>query len=161
MVFTRIWNITWTCTHPSPHLTNPLRLRNLHFPPLEEADTEVCRHTTHATVQIDNVYEPHIHAHTIVTCSFDHHMYVYPPAPTPAPSLESAEAPLSYLGKDPRQGRPAHNSAGWISGVNFYPNQSISRVIFTPTGISNFHKNDPKRVSRYENFTQKSGSKWK
>ena len=38
-------------------------------------------------------------------------MYMYPPAPTPDPSLESAEAPLSFLGKGPRKGRPAHNHA--------------------------------------------------
>ena len=36
-------------------------------------------------------------------------MYMYPPAPTPDPSLESAIAPLSSLGKGPRKGRPAHN----------------------------------------------------
>ena len=36
-------------------------------------------------------------------------MYMYPPAPTPDPSLESAEAPLSSPGKGPRKGRPVHN----------------------------------------------------
>ena len=36
-------------------------------------------------------------------------MYMYPSAPTPDSSLESAEAPLSSLGKGPRKGRPAHN----------------------------------------------------
>ena len=36
-------------------------------------------------------------------------MYMYPPAPTPDLSLESAEALLSSHGKGPRKSRPAHN----------------------------------------------------
>ena len=51
--YTRIWTITWTCTHPPPRLTNPLRVRKLHFPPSGEAGAKVCRHTTHAMVPID------------------------------------------------------------------------------------------------------------
>ena len=36
-------------------------------------------------------------------------MNMYPPTPTPDQSLESAEAPLSSLGRGRRQGVPAHN----------------------------------------------------
>ena len=50
MDYTRIWTITWTCTHPPQRLTNPLRVQKLHFPPLGEASAEVYRHTTHAMV---------------------------------------------------------------------------------------------------------------
>ena len=63
-------------------------------------------------------------------------MYMYPPAPTPDPSLESAEAPLSSLGKGPRKGRPAHNHVMvqelqlWnytdIKNVSSWPWQRIS-----------------------------------
>ena len=56
MDYTRIWTIPWTCTHPPPRPTNPLRVRKLHFPPSREAGAEVCRHTTHGMVQID---KPH------------------------------------------------------------------------------------------------------
>ena len=42
---------------------------------------------------------------------------MYPPAPTPDQSLESAEAPLSSLGRGRRQGRLLHHS---YTGSNIY-----------------------------------------
>ena len=63
-------------------------------------------------------------------------MYMYPPAPASDPSLESAEAALSSLGKGLRKGRPAHNHVMvqdlqlWnytdIKNVSSWPCQRIS-----------------------------------
>ena len=46
-------------------------------------------------------------------------MYMYLPAPTPDQTLESAEAPLSSLGRGQRQGRLAHNHAA-VQTISLY-----------------------------------------
>ena len=60
-----------------------------------------------------------------------------------------------YMSGDPRSRgalRPetgrGEGSVGWI----FTPNGVSTGWILTPAGVSIFHKNDPQRVAKYENF---------
>ena len=93
-------------------LASPLRVRKLHFPPLGKAGARAGRH---AAVHRFNLIVPlGIFEHILLQNNglyknMDHHMNMYPPTPTPDPSLESAEAPLSSLGRGRRRGVPAHN----------------------------------------------------
>ena len=47
-------------------------------------------------------------------------------------------------------------SAGWICT----PNGVSAGWILIPTGVLNFHKNDPKRVAKFENFTNNTQREW-
>ena len=58
----------------------------------------------------------------------DQYMYMYPPAPTPDQSLESAEAPLSSLGRGRRQGRLVHRS--YTGSIQFGSGEHYLRVFF-------------------------------
>ena len=50
----KILTSTCTCTHLPLRLTNPLRVRKLHFPPLGEAGARAGWYTTHMLVQINS-----------------------------------------------------------------------------------------------------------
>ena len=50
----KILTSTCTCTHLPLRLTNPLRVRKLHFPPLGEAGTRAGWYTIHMLVQINS-----------------------------------------------------------------------------------------------------------
>ena len=58
----------------------------------------------------------------------DQYMYMYPLAPTPDQSLESAEAPLSSLGRGRRQGRLVHRS--YAGSIQFGSGEHYLRVFF-------------------------------
>ena len=94
----KILTSTCTCTHLPLRLTNPLRVRKLHFPPLGEAGTRAGWYTTHMLVQINSgvryLWVSFLYRLRIIQ-SIDRYMYARPPAPTPNQSLEGVEAPLS------------------------------------------------------------------
>ena len=102
-IFDICWVITDRCMYgppPAPALTQPLRVRMLHFPPSGRAGAEagwcLAMHRFKFTAMYGN-YKFEFSIQNI-----DQHMYMYPPAPTPDQSLESAEAPLSSLGRGQR-----------------------------------------------------------
>ena len=68
--------------------------------------------------------------------NIDQHMYMYPPAPTPDQSLESAEAPLSSLGRGRRQGRLVHRS--YAGSIQFSSGEHYLRVFFFFMQIENY-----------------------
>ena len=67
-----------------------------------------------------------------------------PPPPPPPPHTHT------HTHTHTKRGR-----RGGVHGVNFYPNRSILSAgwILTQTRVSNFHKNDPKTVVKFESFT--------
>ena len=106
----KILTSTCTCTHLPLRLTNPLRVRKLHFHLLGEARARAGWYTTHMLVQF-NSGEHYLWVFFLcrlrIIQSIDCYMYARPPAPTPNQSLESADAPLSSPGRGRRRGWPA------------------------------------------------------
>ena len=80
-----------------PQLTQPFRVRMLHFPPSGRAGVEAgwcpAMHRFKFTAMYGN------YKFKFSMQNIDQHMHMYPPAPTPDQSLESAEAPFSSLGR--------------------------------------------------------------
>ena len=112
-----------------PHLTQPLGVRMLHFPPSGRAGAEAgwcpAMHRFKFTAKQLSMGST---SFDFSIQNIDQHMYMYPPAPTPDQSLESAEAPLSSLGKGRRQGRLVHRS--YAGSIQFSSGEHYLRVFF-------------------------------
>ena len=119
------WVITDRCMYGPPPAPTPHSTIGSADAPLSSLRKSRCggrMEPGHAPVQV------YSYVWDLQVLNLVQYMYMYPPAPTPDQSLESAEAPLSSLGRGRRQGRLVHRS--YTGSIQFGSGEHYLRVFF-------------------------------